>query len=169
MSSYETPDHEMVVVAFEDEFKAEEVLNTLKQLDIEAIVDLKSAAVVVREVDGRVRVRETRDFDAKQGAIGGAVAGGLLGLLGGGLLRGAILGAAGGAIAGKGIDMGLNDEYLKSVGESLGSGTSALVALVDFQRVDEAMAELDKFEGGTILRHTLSDEVYQQLSAAVED
>ena len=169
MSTYETPNYEMMVLAFQDEYKADEVLSTLKQLDVEAIVDLKSAAVVVREVDGRVRIRETRDFDAKQGAIGGAVAGGLLGLLGGGLLRGAILGAAGGALAGKGIDLGLDDEYLQSIGESLGSGTSALVALVAFERVDTAMAELDKFEGGTILRHTLSDEIYQQLSAAVED
>ena len=169
MSTYETPDYEMVVVAFGDELKANEVLNTLKQLDIEAIVDLKSAAVVVRDSTGQVRIRETRDFDAKQGAIGGALAGGVLGLLGGGLLRGAILGAAGGALAGKGIDLGLNDEYLKGIGESLGSGTSALVALVAFQRVDEAMEELEKFEGGTILRHTLSDEVYQQLSDAVED
>ena len=169
MSTYETADYEMMVIAFEDEYKADEVLNTLKQLDVEAIVDLKSAAVVVREADGRIRIRETRDFDAKQGAMGGALAGGVLGLLGGGLLRGAILGAAGGALAGKAIDLGINDEYLRSIGESLGSGTSALVALVAFQRVDKAMEELDRFEGGTILRHTLSDEVYQQLSDAVED
>ena len=169
MSTYETANYEMMVVAFEDEYKADEILSTLKQLDVEAVVDLKSAAVVVREADGRIRIRETRDFDAKQGAMGGALAGGVLGLLGGGLLRGAILGAAGGALAGKAIDLGLNDEYLRSIGESLGSGTSALVALVAFQRVDKAMEELDRFEGGTILRHTLSDEVYQQLSDAIED
>lgn len=169
MSTYETPNHEMVVVAFEDEYKADEVLSTLKQLDVEATVDLKSAAVVKRDAEGKVRIKETKDFDAKQGAIGGAVAGGLLGLLRGNLLAGAILGAAGGAVAGKGIDMGLNDEYLKSVGDGLESKSSALVALIAFERVERAMAELEKFEGGTILRHSLSDEVYQQLSDAVED
>jgi uncharacterized membrane protein len=169
MSTSEMPSHEMVVVAFEDENKADQVLSTLKQLDVEATVDLKSAAVVTRDAEGKVRIKETKDFDAKQGAIGGAVAGGLLGLLTGRLLVGALVGAAGGAAAGHGIDMGLNDEYLKSVGESLGSGTSAIVALVSFERVERAMEELDKFEGGTILRHTLSDEVYQQLSDAVED
>jgi uncharacterized membrane protein len=167
--SAEMPSYEMVVVAFEDEYKADEVLNTLKQLDAEATIDLRSAAVVKRDAEGKVRIKETKDFDAKQGAIGGAVAGGLLGLLTGRLLVGAIVGAAGGAAAGHGIDMGLNDEYLKSVGESLGSGSSAIVALVTFERVERAMEELDKFEGGTILRHTLSDEVYQQLSEAVED
>jgi uncharacterized membrane protein len=159
----------MVVIAFEDEHKADEVLSTLKQLDVEATVDLKSAAVVKRDAEGKVRIKETKDFDAKQGAIGGAVAGGLLGLLTGSLLKGAILGAAGGAVAGKGIDLGLNDEYLRTVGESLESKSSALVALIAFERVDRAMADLEKFEGGTILRHTLSDEVYQQLSDAVED
>jgi uncharacterized membrane protein len=159
----------MMVVAFENEYKADEVLSTLKQLDVEATVDLKSAAVVRRDAEGKVRIKETRDFDAKQGAIGGAVAGGLLGLLRGNLLAGAIVGAAGGALAGKGIDLGLNDEYLKAVGDSLESESSALVALIAFERVDRAMAELEKFEGGRILRHTLSDEVYQQLSDAVED
>ena len=167
--STEMPDHDMVVVAFENEYQADEVLTTLKQLDVEATVDLKSAAVVKRDAEGQVRIKETRDFDAKQGAIGGAVAGSLLGLLGGSLLKGAILGAAGGALAGHGIDMGLDDEYLRSVGENLGPGASAIVALVAFERVEMAMAELDKFEGGTILRHTLSDEVYRQLSDAVED
>ena len=44
-----------------------------------------------------------------------------------------------------------------------------MVALIAFERVDRAMADLEQFEGGTILRHTLSDEVYQQLSDAVED
>jgi uncharacterized membrane protein len=167
--SAETPSYEMMVVAFEDEYKAGEVLTTLKQMDVEATVDLKSAAVVKRDAEGKVRIKDTKDFDAKQGAIGGAVAGGLLGLLTGRFLMGAIVGAAGGAAAGHGIDMGLNDDYLKSVGESLGSGSSAIVALISFERVERAMEELDKFEGGTILRHTLSDEVYQQLSEAVED
>jgi uncharacterized membrane protein len=169
LMSAEMPGYEMVVIAFKDEYKADEVLSTLKQLDVEATVDLKSAAVVKRDAEGKIKIKETRDFDAKQGAIGGAVAGGLLGLLTGRFLTGALVGAAGGAAAGHGIDMGLNDEYLQSVGESLGIGSSAIVALVSFERVERAMAELDKFEGGTILRHTLSDEVYQQLSAAVED
>jgi uncharacterized membrane protein len=169
MSTQETPNYEMVVIAFEDEYKADEVLNALKQMDVEATVELKSAAVVKRDAEGKVRIKETKDFDARQGALGGAVAGGLLGLLTGRFLVGAIVGAAGGAAAGHGIDMGLNDEYLKSVGESLGLGSSAIVALIAFERVERAMEELDKFEGGTILRHTLSDEVYQQLSDAVED
>ncbi|NIM93419.1 MAG: DUF1269 domain-containing protein [Anaerolineales bacterium] len=169
MSDFEMPVHEMIVVAFDNEFEAQQVLDSLKGMDAINVVDLKSAAVIVRDADGKVQIKETRDFDAKQGAIGGAVAGGLLGLLGGGLLRGAILGAAGGAAAGEFVDLGLDDDFLKAVGESLGPSSSAIVALVDFQQVDQAMEELDKFAGGRILRHSLSDEVYAKLSEAVED
>ena len=169
MSDYKIPDHEMMVVAFDNETEADEVLNTLKGMESMDIVDLKSAAVIVSSASGEVKIKETSDFDTKQGAIGGALAGGVLGLLSGGLIKGAILGAAGGAAAGKFVDLGLDDEFLKSVGDNLGPGSSAIVALVDFEQVDQAMAELDKFEGGRILKHSLSDDVYAKLSEAVED
>ena len=162
-------EHEMMVVAFDDEREAERVLDTLKKMNRKDIVDLKSAAVIVRSRSGKVRIRETKDFDAKQGAKAGALAGGMLGLLKKHVVKGALIGAAGGAIAGKVIDLGLKDNFLKEVGESLGPGSSAIVALVDFERVDRAMKQLDRFEGGRILRHTLSADVYRKLSDAVED
>ena len=169
MSDYKMPEHEMIVVAFENEYEADRVLDSLKGMEAMDIVDLKNAAVIVRDSSGEVKIKETSDFDTKQGAIGGAAAGAVLGLLGGGLFRGAILGAVGGAAAGKFIDLGLEDDFLKEIGDNLGPSTSAVVALVDFEQVDRAMEELDKFEGGQILRHTLSDDVYAKLSEAVED
>jgi uncharacterized membrane protein len=169
MSTQEVPNHEMIVISFTDENRADEVLDKLQHMEDMAIIDLKSGAVIVRDASGKVTEKETSDFDAKQGAIGGAIAGGVLGLLGGGLLRGAILGAAGGAVAGKAIDLGLEDDFLKEIGDGLGTSSSAVVAMVDFEQVDQAMEELDKFEGGTILHHTLDPEVYEKLSEAVED
>jgi len=169
MSKQENANQEMIVVSFADENRAAEVLDTIKKMEDKAVVDLKSGAVVVRDASGKVTIKETSDFDAKQGAIGGAIAGSILSLLGGSLIKGAILGAAGGAIAGKVIDLGLDDDFLQEIGDSLGASSSAVVALVDFAQVDQAMAELDQFAGGTILHHTLSDDVYEKLSDAVED
>ena len=169
MSEYQMPEHEMMVIAFDNEYEAQQVLDSLKGMEAMDIVDLKNGAVIVRDSTGKVKIKETSDFDTKQGAIGGAAAGAVLGLLGGGLLRGALLGAAGGAAAGKFIDLGIEDDLLKEIGDNLGPGTSAVVALVDFEQIDRAMEELDKFEGGTIMRHTLSDDVYAKLSEAVED
>ena len=169
MSDSKLPDHEMVVIAFDNEYEAQEVLDALKNMESLDIVDLKNGAVIVRSEDGKARINETSDFDTKQGAIGGAVAGAVLGLLGGGLVRGALLGAAGGAAAGKFVDLGIEDDLLQEIRDNLGPGSSAVVALVDFEQVDRAMEALDQFSGGHIMRHTLSDEVYAQLSAAVED
>lgn len=169
MSDSMMPDHEMMVIAFDNEYEAEQVLDSLKTMESMNVVDLKNGAVIIRSESGQVKINETSDFDVKQGAIGGAAAGAVLGLLGGSLLRGAILGAAGGAAAGKFVDLGLEDDFLKEVGDNLGPGTSAVVALVDFEQVDQAMEELDRFAGGHIMRHTLSDEVYMKLSEAVED
>ena len=169
MPKQDNTNHEMIVVSFADENRADEVLDTNKKMEDKAVVDLKSGAVVVRDAYGKVTIKETSDFDAKQGAIGGAIAGGLLSLLGGSLIKGAILGAAGGAMAGKMIDLGLDDDFLKEIGDNLETASSAVVALVDFDQVNQAMEELDQFAGGTILHHTLSDDVYQKLSDAVED
>ena len=80
MSKHE---YEMMVVAFESEDEAGRVLDTLKRLDRKDIVDLKSAAVIVRPGSGKAKIKETKDFDAKQGAIGGALAGGVLGFIAG--------------------------------------------------------------------------------------
>jgi hypothetical protein len=77
--------------------------------------------------------------------------------------------AADGDAAGKFVDLGLEYDFLKEVGDNLGPGSSAVVALVDFEQVDRAMEELEKFEGGTIQHHTLSPEVYQKLADSVED
>ena len=169
MSNNKMPDHEMIVIAFDNENEAAKVLDSLKAMESMDVVDLKNGAVIVRSSSGEVKINETSDFDTKQGAIGGAAAGAVLGLLGGGFIRGALLGAAGGAAAGKFVDLGIEDDLLKEIGDNLGPGSSAVVALIDFEQVDQAMEELDKFEGGSIMRHTLSDDVYAKLSEAVED
>ena len=101
MSDYKIPDHEMMVVAFDNETEADRVLDTLKGMESLDVVDLKSAAVIVSSASGEVKIKETSDFDTKQGAIGGAVAGGVLGLLGG--LVGVAMGLAIGQVV----------EYLK--------------------------------------------------------
>lgn len=162
---------EMFVVMFDDESQASQVLDTLRRLEDEQLVDLGKAAVVTRRAtDGTVDIEETSDLDTTESTIAGAAAGGLLSMLGGkGLLRGALLGAGGGALASKAIDLGLDDDSLQEVGDQLEPGTSALVAMVDIKVVKPTMEALDRFEGGTILRHTLEPGTAQALSAALED
>ncbi len=161
---------EMFVVAFDGVGQADEVLETLKELDDNQLVELGKAAVIQRDADGQIELEETADMDTKDSAIAGAVAGGLLGMLTGkGLVGGALLGAGGGALASKGLDLGIDDDYLNEVAESLGPDSSAIVATVEFANVEASMEALDRFEGGTIVHTTLQPEITAQLSDAVED
>lgn len=161
---------EMFVVSFAGESEADEVLEALRRLNDQRLLALGDAAVVRRRSDGDIDIEETADMDTKEGAIAGAAAGGLLGLLTGkGLIGGALLGAGGGALAAKGLDLGLDDDLLNEIGEKLEPGSSAIVATVEFINTEASMEALDRFEGGTILHTTLSPEIVEQLSAAVED
>ena len=161
---------EMFVVSFAGESEADEVLEALRRLNDQRLLALGDAAVVRSRSDGDIDIEETADMDTKEGAIAGAAAGGLLGLLTGkGLIGGALLGAGGGALAAKGLDLGLDDDFLNQIGEKLEPGSSAIVATVEFINTEASMEALDQFEGGTILHTTLSPEIVEQLSAAVED
>jgi len=161
---------ELLVVAFPGTGKADEVLTTLRQMEAQRLIDLKNAAIVVRDRGGKVEIRETRDFTTGRSTMTGAVAGGLLGLLTGkGLLQGAALGAAGGLITGKVVDLGFQDDFLREVAQSLTPDSSAVVAVVHFDQVDQATQILDQFSGGRILRQALPPDVAQKLSDALED
>ena len=169
LPSMRSDPNQALVVSFPDENKAQEVLETLKQLNAAHDVALSSAAVIRRDPDGKINIHETRDFNAKQGAVAGALAGGLIGLLRGNALAGAAIGTAAGFGASKLVDLGLPDDFLKQIGDQLTPGSSALVAIVTFENVADAMKVLDQYAGAKILHHALTPDVAQQLSAAIED
>lgn len=161
--------NEVVVVAFPGEQKAAEVLQTLRALNHEHLISLKNAATIVCHSNGKIEIHESRDFDAKQGTVFGALAGGLLGAMRGDTLEGVLIGGAGGYLASRVLDLGFDDSYLKELGAQLTPGTSAIVAMIEFQNADAAIQVLDQYSGGRVLRTTLPAEVSQKLAAAVED
>src|SRR5262249_11202496 len=129
----------MVVIAFPGEGKAAEVLQTLRQLNSEHLVDLHKAAILVHDAQGKINIHESSVFNTKQGVLGGALAGGLVGFFKGNALEGALLGAGAGFLAGKIVDLGFNDAWLKEIAQALAPGSSAIVAALNFEHVDEAM------------------------------
>ena len=155
---------ELIVAAFNDEGKAKQSLESLKKLEKEDVIMLVNAAVMVKDEEGKVSLKETQDVDSKRGAVFGAIAGGLIGLLGGpaGVLVGAAAGAATGGVAAGKIDMGFPDDTLKELQEALTPGSSAIVALIQHEWVDRAVAELEK-EGAALFREALKDEIAEQL------
>ena len=127
----------LVVLGFDDLFKADEVLLALRKLQQQHLIDLEDAAVVVRNADGAVHIKQSQPLvtlGATSGAVGGSLWGMLIGLLFLNPLVGAVIGAGvgagAGAVSGALTDIGIDDDFIKATAETLQSGTSALFVLV---------------------------------------
>ena len=163
----------LVVVCYPDLNRAQEVLNTLQRLGREALIDLEDAVIVTKRPDGKITMNESVNM-AQAGAISGGTGGALWGTLIGllflaplaGLVIGAATGAAAGAVAGKARDYGVDDTFIKQVGNSLQPGSSAIFLLVRRATVDKVLPEVSKF-GGQIIHTSLSKEGEQHLQAAL--
>jgi uncharacterized membrane protein len=155
---------DLIVVGFKDEFKADEVLIELRKLQLEYLVDLEDAAVVVRNQEGKVKIKQAQELVAS-----GAISGGYWGLLIGIIFFNPILaffGAAVGALSGALTDIGIDDNFIRDIGSTIEPGTSAIFVLVRKSTPDRVLADLAKFEG-KVLRTSLSREDEAKLQAAL--
>jgi uncharacterized membrane protein len=78
---------------------------------------------------------------------------------------GLAIGAIAGAITGKLYDYGINDNFIKEVGETIKPGGSALFRLVSKWTEDKALERLKKFNA-TIVSTSLSNEDELKLKTA---
>ena len=141
----------LIVVTFDDPEEAGKVLRTLRSVQKEGYLSLDDSAVVVKDEDGKVHVKNEMDRGVKIGAVGG----GLLGLLLGSVffpLAGLVIGALAGGLVGKSVDLGVDQKFVKEVSEDIQPGTSALFFLVRDAEPDVAVAALRPYKG--TVRHT---------------
>lgn len=159
---------ELIVVAFDDQFKAEQVRIDLLQMEQEHLVDLEEAAVVVRKKDGKVKLHHVGHF-----TIPLALGGGFVGVLAGlivinpavalfGLVAGSGLGAAIGSLK----EIGIDEKFMKDLGSHLKPGTSALFIVAKEGKPEVILKELERF-GGKVLRTSLKHEDEDKLRAAL--
>ncbi|NIN65874.1 MAG: DUF1269 domain-containing protein [Anaerolineae bacterium] len=150
---------ELIVAAFREEDKAAKVLAGLKEFDKEKVIGVWDAAVLVKDQDGKVSIREmAEERGIKRGAGIGAIAGGILGIVVGGPICGIVLGAGAGALTGKVVDLGFSDKEFKDIAELVGPGSSAIIAVIEHKWVGQLVDALDK-EGAEIIRQELKDEL----------
>jgi uncharacterized membrane protein len=145
---------ELVVVAFDNETGAAEMRDALIELQKQKLVTLDDAAVVVRKPDGKVKVKQAVNL-VGTGALGGAFWGMLVGLLFWMPWMGLAVGALSGALAGALSDYGVDDEFVREVGNTIQPGHSALFLLIREATPDKLMDELKQFNG-KILQTSLS-------------
>jgi len=155
----------LVVIGYETEVKAEEVRLALLKLQREYLIDLADAVVVVREQGGGVKLRQMHNLTTA-GAVSGGFWGTLIGMLFLTPLFGLAVGAAAGAISGALTDLGINDDFMKQLAQTLKPGTAALCVLVRKATPDKVLEEIKGF-GGTVIKTSLSHEDEAKLQAAL--
>jgi uncharacterized membrane protein len=154
----------LIVMAFEDETTAQEMLKEVSSLQKQELIHVSDAATAVRREDGKVKVKQATSL-VGAGALGGAFWGMLFGLLFFVPFLGLAVGAATGALFGKAADYGINDEFIQRVSKAIQPGTSAVFLLVDNAQVDKVVEALRPF-GGQIIHTSLSRDEEGQLKEA---
>lgn len=154
----------MVVLTFKDETSAEQMRDKLTGLQKLELIKLSDAAVVVRRQDGKVKVKQAVSL-VGTGALGGAFWGMLIGLLFWAPWLGLAVGAAAGALGGALSDYGVDDKFIKEVGNKIEPGHSALFLLVESWTEDKVLDEVKGF-GAEVLQTSLSKDDEARLRAA---
>lgn len=152
---------DLIAIAYDDEYKAEQVRLDLVKMQKEHLIELEDAAVVVKDKDGKVKLKQAVNLTAA-GAVSGSFWGLLIGTLFFSPLAGLALGAAGGALSGALSDIGVDDNFMKELGETLTPSTSALFVLVRKVTPDKVLEEIAPY-GGKVLRTSLTKDEEAQL------
>lgn len=164
---------ELVAVAFDDAHEADRALTELTRLQKEYLIDLADAVVAIRQPDGKVNLKQSVNLigaGAASGGLSGALFGTLIGLLFlnplAGMVIGGAVGAGSGALSGSLVDYGIDDDFIRSVAETLQPDTSALFLLVRKVQPEKVLEEVSRFRG-RVLRSSFSPEQEARLRAAI--
>jgi uncharacterized membrane protein len=81
---------------------------------------------------------------------------------------GALAGAGAGALAGSLADYGINDDFVKRLGQTIPPGSSALFVLVKSVTLDKILPEIEPYKP-RVLRTSLSNEAEAKLKATLAE
>jgi uncharacterized membrane protein len=157
---------DLLVIEYPTEEKADEVRQKLLGLQTEYLIELGDAVVVTKCSEGHVKLNQLYS-PVKAGAVSGMFWGALVGLIFLMPVAGAAIGAASGALGGRFTDVGIDDNFMKEVGETLQSGNAALFLLIRKMTTDKIAAALAG-TGGKIMRSSFDETKEDELQAAFE-
>lgn len=156
----------LIAVAYPDVPTAEKVRALLGDLQKQKLIQLEDAVVVERKQDGKVKLHQAVSTTGAA-AAGGALWGGLIGLLFFMPFLGAAIGGATGAAVGASQDFGVDDSFMRDVGQHLTPGAAALFVLVQNAVQEKVIPQIAPF-GGRLIQSSLSEEAETHLREAVK-
>ena len=154
---------DLVAIAYDDLPTAQRVVGNLGEGIKNHLIQLDDCVIIERKDDGKVKLHQPSLAGA--GAVGGALWGGLIGLIFFMPLFGMAIGAAAGAAGGALSDAGVDDKFMKRLGQELEPGHAAVILLVRSVTADKVLPQIK--EPGTIIQTSLSNEDEAALSEAL--
>src|SRR5262249_37324485 len=115
----------LVVIEYDDQYKAEEMRLRLRKMQREYLLDLARAVVAVKDNKGKIKLNQMVNLTG-MGAVTGGFWGALIGLIFLNPLLGMAMGATAGAVSGALRDVGIDDKFMKELADGLPAGGSAL-------------------------------------------
>ena len=163
----------LVVFDFDGIHTADEVLNKLRSLQKEYLIDLEDACVVERDKNGKVHIKQAVNLTALGAAAGmsrGALLGALVGLIFlnplAGMALGALGGAGAGALSGSLADYGIRDDFIKKLSQTIPEGSSALFVLFGSMTEDKVLPEIEPYKP-RVLKTSLANEAEARLRTSL--
>ena len=153
----------LVVITFDSEAEAAEVLQTIRGLEKQGVMRLADSAVVAKDASGKVHVKNEVSGATETGAVAGAIVGGFLTFMFPPL--GIAIGAASGAAIGAALQQGVDGSFVKDVSQSLEPGKSAL--FLEIAQGHPSAIEALKPYKGTVFQTTLDPDVEDRLRRAL--
>jgi len=159
---------DLIAVAFDDESKAFDMRGELVRMQKDYLIDMDDVVVVTRNENGKVKLHQATNLTAA-GAVGGSFWGLLIGLLFLNPLFGLAVGAGAGALSGALTDIGIDDDFMRDLGEELRPNSSAIFVLVRKATGDRVIERLKEVQAeGRILRTSLSKDDEDALRKVLE-
>ena len=154
----------LVAVTFAGEADARAALGSIRALEKDGQIGIEDTAVVTKDADGKVQVKNEASSGTETGAVVGAILGSLLFVV---FPLGIIGGAVIGGLVGRAAAPGVDGTFVKEVEASLAPGGSALFLLVKSGSPGLLIASMRQYQG-TVVQTSLDEEEEAALREALK-
>jgi uncharacterized membrane protein len=155
---------QLMAAVYPNEDQAKVIANMLQEMHRAGNITLVDAALITKDEDGKVHVKETEELTTRKGARRGAIITGILGLIyPPSFIASVIAGGGIGALAGKLRDTGIKDDDIKEIADGVQPGNAAVVALAEGEWVQHIEQSLQGYDG-RLITHTIDAEAAATLT-----
>jgi uncharacterized membrane protein len=157
---------DLVAIAYPDLSTARDVARNVGEAQKAHLIELDDMVIAEHRADGKIKLHQPSLAGA--GAAGGALWGGLIGLIFLAPLLGMVIGGAAGAAGGAMADYGIDDKFMKQLGEKIPTGGAVLFVLVRESTPDKVLPRISQY-GGDVVHTSLDTETEAALQAALRE